>query len=112
MMKRSASDSHHFARHWDLYIIFAFLIARTVLNIQEGMLAVFFAVMYVLFLIMLARKVRFFSTLFVLFLTLDSMITVYFASILGFNTLYYWVLGLNFAMIALVVQNVHKDFPR
>lgn len=105
---------HHFARHWDLYVIFIFIVAKIVISFGQEIVFLFWPMLcaYVIFLFLLARKVRFFSTLFVLFLTLDSMMVTYLGATIGFSAFYYWMLGLNFVVIALVVQNVHKDFPR
>ncbi len=121
MINKTAGYDNKFAsnlkRHWDLYIIFAFLIIRLFLNmdfiINFKILSFFFAVVYVFFIVMLAMRYRVFSSLFIVFLTIDSMIGTYLWTLKGaFNFEFYATMIINFAIIVLVVQNINKDIPR
>lgn len=95
-------------------IIFIFLLIRFFLNldffISFNYLSIFFAAVYLIFILMLLGEVRFFTVFLTLFLTVDSMIGAYLfnSGILGAAEFYATVL-VNLAIIAIVVQN-RDDF--
>jgi hypothetical protein len=110
----------NFKNHWDIYVIFAFLLIRFFLNfdflsMMKGhflTLEVFFIVMYAFFFYMLYKRKKYFSTLFVLFLAIDSMIGTYLlleTTKIPHPALYWGTMAINMIIIAITVENVHKE---
>ncbi|MCH7568877.1 MAG: hypothetical protein IIA87_05650 [Nanoarchaeota archaeon] len=102
---------NNFKRHWDLYIVFIFIFIRLILNLQLKTLSIFFAVVYLIFILMLVKKTSYFSTLFVIFLAIDSMIGTYLFTLMNnLNFEYYGTMITNLIIIFLIVKNIHGHF--
>lgn len=101
----------NFKKHWDLYLVFLFLIIRLLINIEFSLLSLFFFFIYLFFLIILILRKKNFSLLFILFLALDNMIGTYLATIHNsFNFMYYGTMIINFVIMTIIIKNIHKDF--
>ncbi len=106
-----------FSSSWVLYLVFAFLVVRLFLNMDFILdfkaLSLFFALVYAFFIVMLAFRIRLFTSLFIVFLTIDSMIGTYLWTLKGFFAFeFYATMIINFAVIILIVQNLHRRFPK
>ena len=98
---------------WDWAVIMIFLAIRLVINFENNVLSMFFAVVYAVFILMLLFGTPLFASPLVLFLTLDSIIGTYlFANNALPEIMYYGTMLVNFAIIVILIQNFNNRFKK
>lgn len=98
-------------KNWDCSIVLVFFAVRLVINLEAKPLMAFFAVSYLLFIVMLLKKTALFSTLVILFLIVDSMIGTYLATKAGhFGADFWGTMAINLIMAAFITRNIHHSF--
>ena len=115
MVKNKKKIGNRFSKYWDFYFILAFILLRLFLNLDFifnfNTLFLFFAVVYLLFFLMLVKRVSGFATLFVMILSIDSVIGTYLFTMAGnLGTEFYGTVAVNLIAIYLVVRNKTGSF--
>ena len=117
MVSKKKKRDNKFSKHWDYYLILAFILIRLFLNLDFifnfNSLFLLFAIVYFIFFLMLTRHVGGFATLFVMFLSIDSVIGTYLFTMAGnLGAEFYGTIVVNLVAIYLVVKNSTGSFKR
>ena len=98
-------------KRWDFLVVFFFLLGRLFLNIELETLSIFFAVSYIiLILLMFIHKKSFFIGA-IMFLFIDTILgTILFTLKDNLNFEYFWTIFINLFIIFLLVFDMKGNF--
>ena len=93
------------------YLVLLFILIRLIINIELRLLSIVFVIAYLIFLVMLVKRMSFFITLFIIFLSIDNMLAVYFFAINKMSAdIFYGTIAVNFIIMLILLRNQNNNF--
>ncbi len=99
------------SKRWDFLIVFHFILIRLILNLKLTPLTIFFAVSYIILLVLMFTHKKSFFIAMIMFLFVDSLIgTILYTTWNNLGLEYLGTMGFNLIVVFLLIFDINKNF--